>query len=152
MSKKRFKLFPNILIGTTPYSTLFPEYAKHCSPEQIDSLHRYYCHKLGVPDILKTLTWRFEKRFRATLGQAEYWDDEKTGETQHLIRYATNYWIPLGPAARKNLIAHEVCHLAVEKLFGHGNKVNGIKVNDHGYYWKLLMFACDEDPKVEMCC
>jgi len=164
MSKKQFK--PTTKLATscsvrdekawfildTPFASLFPEFADCCSPKEIENLHKFYCQELDISDILKNFTWRFERRFTATLGQAEYWDDEKSGETKYLIRYATRYWIPMGAINRRNTIAHEICHLAVEKLFGHGNVVNGIKVSDHGYHWKLLMYKCGENPKMDASC
>lgn len=153
MNKKQFKTVRRpCFILDTPFSILFPEHAHCCSPEEIDNLHKFYCCELGVSDILKNFTWRFEKRFIATVGQAEYWDDEKIGEMRYLIRYATRYWVPMGAVRRRNTIAHEVCHLAVERLFGHGNVIDGIKVKDHGYHWKLLMFKLGEDPKLDAGC
>ena len=153
MNKKQFKPATRpCFILDTPFFALFPEHAHCCSPEEIDNLHKFYCLELGVLDILKNFTWRFEKRFTATMGKAEYWVDEKFGEMHYLIRYATRYWVPMGAVGRRNTIAHEICHLAVERLFGHGNVIDGIKVNDHGYHWKLLMRKCGEDPNLDAGC
>lgn len=144
--KKLWCLFDN------PFTELFPEHANCCSPADVERLHLFYCKELGIEHILPKLKWHFERRFSATLGQAEYWNDENTGEMRYLIRYATKPWVPMGPVSRKNLIAHEVCHLAVECLFGHGSVLNGIKVTDHGYHWKLLMAKCGEDPDHDTGC
>lgn len=101
-----------------PFQELLPEYTIYCKRAEVDALHRHICKKLDIMDVYDELVWRFNDRLRAVYGQAEYWRDENK-KMNWKIQYATKYWIPMGVDARRNIIIHEVCHLAVEKLYGH---------------------------------
>jgi len=151
MSKKSFKPTKS-LTKFSPYARWFPKNSIYCEPHEVNELHYYYCNELSVKNIFPKINWHFEKRFTATLGQAEFWEDDDTGEMQYLIRYATRFWPLMQPAGRRNLVAHEICHLAVEQLFGHGKVDRGMQVTDHGYHWKLLMRKCGEDPNFDIGC
>lgn len=104
-------------------------------------------------DVYDELVWRFNDRLRAVYGQAEYWRDENK-KMNWKIQYATKYWIPMGVDARRNIIIHEVCHLAVEKLYGHCARPRKGEeaVLDHGEQWQELMLRCGEDPFLEVHC
>jgi hypothetical protein len=58
----------------------------------------------------------------------------------------------IGASGRRNTIIHEVCHLAVEKIYGHKKKVpkGEIPVLDHGEQWQDLMWKCGEHPFLEI--
>ncbi len=130
----------------SPYLKWIPGHAKYCSIKDIDKLHLATCKKLGIMDVYKNLQWRFEKRFRCTYGQAEYWEEK--GKMKWLIRYASKHWMLIPKEERRNTIIHEVCHLAVERLYGHcGRPKNGeTPVLDHGSHWIDLMAKCGETP------
>jgi len=119
----------------------------YCTSVEIEALMRQTCKTCGISDIFSEIAWRFEKRFTVTLGQAEYWTDS-CGKNHWLIRYAAGMWIPIGVEARKNTIVHEVCHLAVERLYGHcwKPKPGQERVTDHGKHFRMLMKKCGEDP------
>jgi hypothetical protein len=123
-----------------------PGHAKYCSIKDVDSLHLATCKKLGIIDVYENLQWRFEPRFRCIYGQAEYWGEK--GKMEWLIRYASKYWMLLSENERRNIIVHEICHLAVESLYGHcGRPKKGEElVADHGSHWQKLMIKCGEDP------
>jgi hypothetical protein len=141
------------LIMENHYKQLLPRYTIYCKKEEIDSLHRHTCRKLGIENIYNELRWNFNDRLRAVLGQAEFWEDE-ADKKQWKIQYATKYWIPMGIAARRNIIVHEVCHLAVEKKYGHcaKPKQGETQVKDHGWQWQKLMHRCGEEPFLNICC
>jgi len=65
-----------------------------------------------------------------------------------LLRYSSKFWPTLSDAERRNTIIHEVCHLAVERLYGHcaKPKEGEILVLDHGSQWQSLMTKCGEAP------
>ncbi len=121
----------------------------YCKSSDIEDLMRETCKTCSI-DIFQEIVWYFEKRFTSTVGLAEYWTDSK-GNQHWRIRYAAGMWIPMGSEARKNTIVHEVCHLAVEKLYGHGWK-EGVRVTDHGKHWRELMIKCGEDPDMPTKC
>lgn len=134
------KVIPNPLLAQLPINK------KWASPPEIDLLHSELSKKLGIPDVYLEMTWKFNRRFTTTYGQAEY--DIIGGIQTWAIQYASRYWLKLSEADRKNLITHEMCHLAVERLCGHGKKVNKKLVTGHGYHWKTFMERCGEDPNM----
>ncbi|RJR08389.1 hypothetical protein C4588_05660 [Candidatus Parcubacteria bacterium] len=117
---------------------------KWVSDPEIDLLHFDICKLLGIDDVYRELTWKFNKRFTSTFGQAEY--KIVNGIKQWHVQYTARYWMEFADQDRKNLITHEICHLAVERLYGHGTITEGRRVTDHGYHWKKLMEKCGEDP------
>lgn len=141
----------SILIPENPYSIWFPDGTKYCNRKDINELHREVCETLNVFDVYLGLTWKFEPKFRSILGQAEYWNDSK-GHKYWRIRYASKFWLPLGEAGRRNTIIHEVCHLAVEKLYGHCARPEKDKerVLSHGKHFRELMLKCGEDPDLDV--
>ena len=138
------KIFKRCHTLHTPYSQWFPSHAQLCNRKEIDDEHLKCCNILNIPDVYTNLEWKFETKFRCTEGQAE-WDEEQY-PGKWFIRYSTKCWIPMGLAGRKNTIVHEICHLAVEKLYGHGNIVDNRRVTTHGTHWEQLMRKCGEDP------
>jgi hypothetical protein len=136
-----------IFIPESPYSIWFPDEAKYCNKKDINLLHLDTCKNLDIYDVYLKLIWKFEPAFRCTLGQAE-WDDDGNW----WIRYASRFWLPLGELGRRNTIVHEVCHLAVERLYGHCSrpKAGQERVLDHGIHWRNLMEKCGEDPDLEI--
>jgi len=132
-------LFPN------PQLSYLPVFQQYSSTIEVDQLHESLCKKLAIEDILTNFSWSFSNRFRNTFGEAEYFKEK--GTMRWRIRYASRFWILIGAEARKNLITHEVCHLAVEKLYGHGKQSHGF-VYDHGQEWQDLMIKCGEDPNM----
>lgn len=151
--KKIYFRPPQPLLLENPYKQLLPQYTIYCKRAEIDALHRHTCKMLGIEDIYPELRWNFNDRLRAVLGQAEYWRDENQ-RMRWKIQYASKYWIPMGVSARRNIIIHEVCHLAVEKLYGHcARPTDGsTPVLDHGSHWQNLMIKCGEDPFLEIPC
>ena len=152
MSKAFFRP-PKPLFVDNPYQILLPQFTLYCKREEIDALHRHTCRRLGIEGIYPDIRWSFNSRFRAILGQAEYWCDE-SGKMRWKIQYASKYWIPMGVEARRNTIVHEICHLAVEKLYGHcaRPKDGEERVLDHGEQWQELMLKCGEEPFLDVCC
>jgi len=128
-----------------PYNNLMPENKKYCNKKSIDILHCWTCEKLGVPFLFPKIVWKFEKKFRSTLGEAEYFIDTQN-RARWRIRYALKPWMDISEEARCNTIVHEVCHLAVEVIHGHGYKSDEEYVFDHGTHWQELMYKCGEDP------
>jgi len=116
------------------------------TPPEIDSLHVELASQLNIMDVHKVLKWKFNKRFTAVYGQAEF--EASDGSKIWQIQYATRYWLLLAGAERKNLITHEMCHLAVERHFGYDTLVNSKKVLSHGCQWKKFMDLCKEDPQM----
>lgn len=140
-------LEPSILIIESPYHRWLPDFSKYTKKIEIDALHKKLCRKLGILDVYEQLEWSFEKRFKSILGLAEYGPDEN-GKQYWRIRYAAKDWLPMGWKKRKNIITHEICHLAVERLYGHcANPRPGHEpVTDHGKHWQDLMKLCGQDP------
>ena len=150
ISCPQLKLTPGFCVPDNPYLKWMPGVANYCDDKSINLYHRELCEKLDIFDVYLGLIWRFEKNFRRILGQAEYWTDD-AGKKCWRIRYATKFWLPMGEAGRRNTIAHEICHLAVERLYGHCARPGPgqEKVLDHGSHWRDLMFKCGEDPDAE---
>jgi len=125
----------------------------YCRSSDIEDLMRETCKTCGIPEIFPEIVWRFEKRFTVTLGQAEFWTDSN-GKDNWLVRYAAGMWIPIGSKARKNTIVHEICHVAVERIYGHCSKPGPgqERVLDHGKQWRELMRRCGEDPDMHIHC
>lgn len=130
-----------------PFSSFLPENTQYCTRQEIDKLHQKTCSILSIDDIYPKILWKFTPNLRKCLAEASYWEDT-SGEMHWQITYDTKAWISMGTEGRKNTIIHEVCHLAVEKLYGHNNrpKKNEIAVTDHGRHWQQLMIKCNEDP------
>jgi hypothetical protein len=147
----QFKLRSNIFLPENPYIHWFPGFTKYCDSVSVKLLHRELCEKLDIFDVYLGLLWDFEENFRSILGQAEYWSDS-SGKKHWKIRYASKFWLPIGEEGRRNTIAHEVCHLAVERLYGHCARPEPgqEKVLDHGTHWEKLMEKCGEDPKMDL--
>jgi SprT-like family len=139
------KLYNNI---SDPFAKFLPENSPYCSKHHIDNLHRETCKILDISDIYPEILWSFSKYFRDTLGEASYWIDDTTKKMQWRIKYCSKSWIAIGKAGRRNTIVHEICHLAVEKLYGHKArpKKGEERVEDHGEHWQNLMNRCKEDP------
>lgn len=131
----------------TPYLRWLPDFAKYTKRDEINAFHRKLCKKLGIMDVYEHLEWKFEKRFKAVWGLAEYGPDED-GKQFWRVRYAADAWLPMGWKKRKHIITHEICHLAVERLYGHcPNPPKGHEpVLDHGKHWQDLMILCGQDP------
>jgi hypothetical protein len=134
------------------FAELLPENSPFCTRKEIDSLHRYTCEFLEIIDIYPEVLWSFTDKMRTNLAEASYWTDPD-GKPQWRVVYDTKKWIAMGKEGRKNTIIHEVCHLAVEKLYGHRGKPEGDKpvVTDHGEHWQELMTRCGEEPFKEDC-
>jgi len=131
-------VIPNPLIAELPINK---EWA---TPPEINYLHADLVFKLDLKDIHPVLTWKFNKRFNAIYGQAEYPSPDGLGMWR--IQYASRYWLLLTGPERKNLMTHEMCHLAVEKHYGYDRIVNSKRVTAHGPHWKKFMEKCGEDP------
>jgi len=108
---------------------------KYCRSEEINTVIKQTCATLGHAGYEKEITWSWERRMTATLGYA-------VGERQ--ITFSASLWLALSDDNRKNVIVHEVCHLFVQKLFGHNRVIDGEKVTNHGQHWKDLMTKCKE--------
>lgn len=108
---------------------------KYCRSEEINEVIKNTCKVLGHPGYEKKITWTWERRLTATLGYA-------TGATE--IKFSAALWLSLTDDKRRNVIVHEVCHLFVEKLYGHGKDTEQGKVTGHGKHWKDLMAKCKE--------
>lgn len=128
------------------YLHITPGYAPLSSIEEIDRWHAHYCRLAKIPELFPLIEWEFSKRLRSAVGVAEYWEDG--GEMHWTIKYSSNHWLQMTPEARRNTIAHEICHLAVEKLYGHCARPKDGRepVLDHGRHWRELMAICGEDP------
>jgi len=124
-----------------PHLSISQEWA---TPAEVNILHEELCGMLNIADVKQTLQWNFNKRFKSLYGQAEY--PVVNGVQIWRIQYASRYWLLLSNPERKNLITHEMCHLAVERHFGYDKVINGKKVTAHGTHWKKLMEKCGEDP------
>lgn len=129
-----------------PFRMLLPENSSLCTRKEIDNLHKETCENLGILDIYPEILWSFTKKLRH-LAEAVYWKDSK-GLPQWRINYDTKRWIALGSEGRKNTIIHEVCHIAVEKIYGHTRrpKKGEEAVTDHGKHWQDLMYKCNQPP------
>ena len=138
-------------IVSDPFAKLLPENSPYCTKKQINTLHRDTCKTLNISDIYPKILWSFTKNWRATLGEADYWEDD-TGNMQWRIKYCSKSWIAIGKDGRKNTIIHEVCHLAVEKLYGHNARPKKGEecVEDHGEHWQDLMHKCNENPFLDI--
>jgi len=125
---------------------------KYSTTDEIQALTKETCETCGIMDIYPDIEWKFEKRFKTTLGEASYWADSE-GKNYWLIKYSSLMWLPLGDTGRKNTVVHEVCHLAVERLYGHCSrpKKGQERVLDHGKHWQDLMKKCGEDPFLKVC-
>lgn len=134
------------------FACFLPENSLYCNRQEIDILHRETCKKLGIDDVYQELLWSFSKHFRNTLGEASYWIDDHTKKMQWRIKYCSKSWIAIGELGRRNTIIHEVCHLAVEKLYGHNARPKRGEecVKDHGEHWQRLMHKCNEDPDLDI--
>lgn len=134
----------------TPYKFWFPKYNKYCDFNDVDKLILKTCDLLKISDIYPVINWEFSSRLRDTLGQAEYWTENN--EKKWNLKFNARHWIPIGEYARKNVIVHEVCHLAVERLFGHCHRTTETqeRVLSHGSQWKSLMAKCKQNPDLEI--
>jgi hypothetical protein len=132
------------LVVPSPIVAELPLSKEWATPPEIDYLHTELITKLDLEDIRKPFTWRFNKRFTAIYGLAEYPSADGSGMWR--LQYASKYWLLLTGPERKNLITHEMCHLAVEKHIGYDKVVNSKKVKAHGSHWKSFMEMCEEDP------
>lgn len=103
---------------------------KYCRSEEINEVIKQTCATLGHPGYEKKITWCWERRLTATLGYAV---------VEGNITFSAALWLAITDEKRKNVIVHEVCHLFVQKLFGHNQKVTA-----HGQHWKDLMIKCGE--------
>ena len=131
-----------------PFIAFIPSQLQYCRREDVDRLHRETCEILGISDIYPDILWSYTDKLRNALAEAEYWKDENGRNWR--IKYDTRRWIALGAEGRKNTIIHEVCHHAVEKLYGHGKKESGERIEDHGSHWQELMLKCGEPPFPEV--
>lgn len=132
------------LIIPSPVIAELPINKEWATPPEIDYLHAELIPKLSLEGIQSLLTWKFNKRYTAIYGLAEYPSADGSGVWR--LQYASRYWLLLTGPERKNLITHEMCHLAVEKHYGYEKKVDSKKVTSHGYHWKKFMEKCEEDP------
>ena len=132
------------LVVPSPIVAELPISKEWATPPEIDYLHTELITKLDLEDIRKPFTWRFNNRFTAIYGLAEYPSADGSGVWR--LQYASKYWLLLTGPERKNLITHEMCHLAVEKHIGYDKVVNSKKVKAHGSHWKSFMEMCGEDP------
>lgn len=124
------------MIITLPQPTSCPALSV---PNEIDALHQSLLQKLNMP-IQPLLKWTFSNRFTKTYGQAEF--EDKNGDRAWILKYSRKYWLLLMPWERRNLVTHEICHLAVEYFHGYSKK----GVLSHGNEWRSYMALCDEDP------
>jgi hypothetical protein len=135
------------VVVPSPIIAELPISKEWSTPPEIDYLHAELIISLDLEDIRDLLTWRFNKRFTAIYGLAEYPSADGSGPWR--IQYASKYWLLLTGAERKNLITHEMCHLAVERHVGYDKVVNSKKVRAHGSHWKSYMEMLGEDPDMK---
>jgi len=135
------------LIAPSPVVAELPISKEWATPPEIEYLHAELITSLDLEDIRDLLTWRFNKRFTAIYGLAEYPSADGSGVWR--LQYASKYWLSLAGAERKNLITHEMCHLAVEKHVGYDRVVDSKKVTAHGSHWKSFMEMLGEDPHMK---
>jgi len=141
----QIKLYNSV---SDPFARYLPENSPYCTRKQIDKLHRDSCKITGISDIYPEILWSFTKHFRECLGEASYWKDPTTKKMQWRTKYCSKSWLAIGQAGRRNTIVHEICHLAVEKLYGHKARPKKGEecVEDHGEHWQSLMRKCGEEP------
>lgn len=144
---------PIKLYNITPdgFSGLLPENAPYCSRGEIAQLHKETCQLLGIERLYPKILWSFSMHMRNAVGEACWWFDD-LDKKQWRIQYCTKSWIALGAAGRRNTIVHEICHLAVEKIYGHNARRRKDQecVTDHGKHWQDLMEKCGEDPFMDV--
>lgn len=134
-------IVPNPVIAQLPISK------EWSTPPEIDYLHAELITKLDLGSIRGLLTWKFNKKYTAIYGLAEYPAPDGSGVWR--LQYASKYWLLLTGPERKNLITHEMCHLAVEKHVGYDKIIKSKKVVAHGSHWKTFMEMCGEDPQMK---
>ena len=149
MKISKLKIYNKLGLSFINY---LPENNKYCINRDINSLHRETCALLNISDIYPEILWSFNKNFRNTLGEASYWMCPEAKKMQWRIKYCSKSWMAIGAAGRRNTIIHEVCHLAVEKIYGHKTRApEGEEcVLDHGKQWQDLMWKCKEPPFLEI--
>ena len=94
---------------------------------EIRELVNQTCAKLGIPS---NITIRFNRRFTRRLGDAN-------GKLMR-IRFSTPLWARATVEERRQVVIHEVCHIATFLKLG--------TMGGHGYVWKLHMRLCGVTP------
>lgn len=135
------------LIVPSPVIARLPICKEWATPPEVDYLHAELISKLDLEGIRELFSWRFNKRYTAIYGLAEYPSSDGSGVWR--LQYASHYWLLLTGPERKNLITHEMCHLAVEKHVGYDKVVDSKKVTAHGSHWRGFMEMCGEDPHMK---
>lgn len=103
----------------------------YLSHSEISELVNSTCDSLGIPHV----AWRFSSRFTRKMGEARI---DTTKDTR-LVRFSKPLWTRATVEERKQVIIHEVCHIAA---FAKSGRKAG-----HGPVWRALMIQCGRKPE-----
>jgi predicted SprT family Zn-dependent metalloprotease len=99
------------------------------SDAEISRLISTTLQTIGLAELVYTFHWRWNARFRSSLGRADY--------SLLCVELSSALWPLVSVPIRRSTVIHEVCHIGSFKLYGCGG---------HGIEWQQLMIDCGEDP------
>lgn len=98
----------------------------YLSHSEIQQLVTETCEKLSIPQV----TWRFSGRFTSKMGEAR--------PAIGFVRFSKPLWVRATVEERRQVIIHEVCHVAAFARHG--------ACQGHGHTWRALMVFCGVKP------
>ena len=88
------------------------------------------CAMCGVPDLAGKISIRWNTRFTARMGDAQWYPAKEHG----VVRLSVPLWPKASSEERVETIIHETCHVIAAYKFGPGPA--------HGPAWQMLMHQC----------
>ena len=88
------------------------------------------CISNEVPDLIPKIKWRFNRRFRSRIADADW--------GTMTLRFSVLLWGKAPLEEKENTTKHEACHIIAHVKFG--------KVKSHGPEWKSTMFKAGQEP------
>jgi predicted SprT family Zn-dependent metalloprotease len=107
--------------------------------EEIQEAFQHFCYVLNLK---REIYWGWNTDLKTTFGRAILREGR--------VQLASKLWKRATPKERCDVIAHEICHIAVYDQYGQVDLHRREKVQSHGWQWKSLMRKCGY-PNAKRC-